>query len=96
MSVLVYPPMYSGLHGPRGLLYGLYTDPRFRRRGLARRIVLTAIESCRERGMTAVILHASDAGRPLYEMLGFEPTSEMRYKLEDEAPPEPQTGTEGR
>lgn len=83
VSVMAYPPMYSGLHGPRGLLYGIYTDPPFRRRGLAKRIVRAAIDSCRERGLVAVILHASDAGRPLYESLGFEPTSEMRLRLDD-------------
>jgi GNAT superfamily N-acetyltransferase len=82
MSVIVYPPLYSGIHGPRGLLYGLYTVPAFRRRGLAKRIVQAAIESCRERGLSAVLLHASDAGRPLYESMGFTPTSEMRLVLD--------------
>jgi GNAT superfamily N-acetyltransferase len=95
VSVLVYPPMYSGLHGPRGLLYGLYTHPGFRRRGLARCIVQAAVDSCRGREMTAVLLHPSDAGRPLYESLGFEPTNEMRYKLaEGMAPSAPETGKE--
>jgi GNAT superfamily N-acetyltransferase len=82
MSIIVYPPLYSGVHGPRGLLYGLYTVPAFRRRGLAKRIVQAAIESCRERGLSAVLLHASDAGRPLYESMGFAPTSEMRLLLD--------------
>jgi hypothetical protein len=44
--------------------------------------VQAAIESCRERGLSAVLLHASDAGRPLYESMGFTPTSEMRLVLD--------------
>ena len=36
---------------------------------------------CREQGFATLYLHASDAGRPLYEQLGFEPTNEMRLEL---------------
>jgi hypothetical protein len=38
-------------------------------------------------GYDRVLLHASDAGRPLYESLGFVPTNEMRY-----SPVTPATG----
>jgi hypothetical protein len=30
-------------------------------------------------GLHTLVLHASDAGRPLYERLGFKATNEMRY-----------------
>ena len=33
----------------------------------------------RDEGITSVVLHASDAGRPLYEDLGFVATNEMQY-----------------
>ena len=33
----------------------------------------------RDQAITSSVLHASDAGRPLYEALGFVPTNEMRY-----------------
>ena len=39
------------------------------------------IEWCRKKGFSAVSLHASDAGRPLYETAGFQPTNEMTLKL---------------
>ena len=35
----------------------------------------------RDRGLSAVALHASDDGRPLYETLGYEATNEMWVKL---------------
>mgnify|MGYP003548309000 CR=1 FL=1 len=44
-------------------------------------LVDEALGVCRESGVTAVSLHASDAGRPLYESLGFVATNEMRLSL---------------
>jgi len=68
----------------RAYLFGLYVAPSYRRRGIARSLVETARQTAREAGAAAVILHASDAGRPLYESLGFAPTSEMRFVFEAE------------
>lgn len=65
----------------RGNIVNVYTEPAFRRRGLARRLVLAALQFSRERGADAVILHASPEGRALYESLGFTPTNEMRVHL---------------
>lgn len=59
-------------------LHSVYTQPEFRRRGLARRIVETALAACRELGLRRLTLHASDAGRPLYQSMGFLSTNEMR------------------
>ena len=59
----------------------MYTDPEFRRQGIARRLMQTMIDWCRKEGFVRVDLHASDKGRPLYESLGFEPTNEMRLNL---------------
>jgi hypothetical protein len=41
-----------------------------------------ALAWCRANGIRAVILHSSDAGRPLYESMGFTRTNEMRIVLE--------------
>jgi hypothetical protein len=45
------------------------------------RLTQTIIAWCRERGFEWIYLHASNQGRPLYESLGFVPSSEMRLKL---------------
>jgi GNAT superfamily N-acetyltransferase len=59
----------------------VYTEPAYRRRGLAKVVLQTMIGWCREQGFRSVSLHASDAGRSLYESLGFRPTSEMQLVL---------------
>jgi GNAT superfamily N-acetyltransferase len=65
----------------RGYLLNVYTEPPYRRRGLARQLVQVTLDSCRERGIDIATLHASDEGRPLYDSLGFKATNEMRIEL---------------
>ena len=73
-----WPPVIWSAEGPRGNILNVYTRPYSRRRGLARRLVDTALDYCRQNGVPAVILHASAEGRGLYQTLGFQPTNEMR------------------
>lgn len=65
----------------RAWLAGIYIAPRYRRRGIARALTQAAIDWCREQGCASIGLRASDAGRPLYESLGFAPVSEMELRL---------------
>ncbi len=76
-----WPPHMIGPGAPRANIVNVYTEPAWRRQGLARRLMEAALAECRNRGVRAVILHASDAGRPLYESLGFDATNEMRLLL---------------
>jgi GNAT superfamily N-acetyltransferase len=73
-----WPPHMIGAGSRRGNILNVYTEPEFRRRGIARALMQTALDWCRVNGVTAVILHASADGRALYESLGFQPTNEMR------------------
>ena len=77
-----WPPHMIGPGSRRGNILNVYTDPEYRRQGLARRLTETAIEWCRANGIATVILHASDQGRELYRSLGFEPTNEMRKTVQ--------------
>ncbi len=65
----------------RAIILNVYTEPEFRRRGLARRIIVTILEWLKEQGFPSVSLHASDEGRALYEQLGFKATNEMRLRF---------------
>jgi GNAT superfamily N-acetyltransferase len=59
------------------MLAGIYVDPAYRGRGIARRLTEEAIAWCKERGCVRIRLNASAAGRHLYETLGFVPATEM-------------------
>ena len=65
----------------RGNIINVYTEQKFRRLGLARCLMETAVEWCRQNGIDTIILHASDEGRGLYESMGFSATNEMRIRL---------------
>jgi GNAT superfamily N-acetyltransferase len=65
----------------RAVILNVYTEPEFRKRGIARRIMLTILDWVKEKGFRAVNLHASPEGRRLYEQLGFEATNEMRLRF---------------
>jgi GNAT superfamily N-acetyltransferase len=65
----------------RACVLSMYVVPAARRRGIARALMNEVLEYCRAQGFRSVYVHASDAGRPLYESLGFIPTNEMRLDL---------------
>jgi GNAT superfamily N-acetyltransferase len=67
--------------GSAPYLLSMYTEPRFRRSGVATAIVRAAILWSRARGYRKLELHASRAGRSVYRALGFERTWEMRAEL---------------
>lgn len=73
-----WPPHMVGPGSRRANILNVYTEPGSRRQGLARRLMEVALDWCRANGIRAVILHASEDGRLLYERLGFRPTNEMR------------------
>jgi GNAT superfamily N-acetyltransferase len=74
----MWSPRPADLTGEAALLHSIYTEPDYRRQGLARRVTQALVTACRYLGYKTISLHASEAGRALYESLGFHPTSEMR------------------
>ncbi len=58
-------------------LHSMYTEAGQRGKDLASHIVKTALEYCRTKGIKRVFLNASDAGRPVYEKIGFSASPEM-------------------
>ncbi|MGC1521514.1 MAG: GNAT family N-acetyltransferase [Steroidobacteraceae bacterium] len=69
--------------GPLPLAVNVYTEPGSRRRGIARALMQAMMEWGRAQGFDRLLLHASDAARPLYRSLGFAPTNEMRWSIND-------------
>ena len=61
----------------------MYVNPADRGRGIARALFDACIASVPEDGVRRVVLHATDAGRPLYEKAGFRPNDDwMELRLD--------------
>ncbi|HEU5319151.1 MAG TPA: GNAT family N-acetyltransferase, partial [Methylomirabilota bacterium] len=56
---------------PTGWVHGIVVRPERQRTGLGARLTETAIAWLHARSAAAVLLLATDAGRPVYERLGF-------------------------
>ena len=84
---LAYIEVMPTLSHPTGLrahLMNVYTRPNYRRRGISRRLIQMLIEQARQKGVTEISLDTTDAGRPLYEALGFRASQEcMTIHLND-------------
>ena len=52
-------------------LHSMYTEKEYRGRNYAQQIIHTAIQYCKDNGINRVVLNASDAGKPIYERIGF-------------------------
>ncbi len=76
-----WPPHMIGKSARRGNILNVYTVENHRRLGLARELMEGVLHWCRENGIDTIILHASPAGKSLYESMGFAPTNEMRLHL---------------
>ncbi len=68
--------------GTQPYLLSMFTEPGFRGKGVASRIVRAAIEWTRKNGHHSLRLHASKKGRGVYRNLGFKRTWEMRLDFE--------------
>ncbi len=77
--------------GPLPLVVNVYTESDWRGQGVARALMVVVMAWATGEGCDRVVLHASDAGRHLYESLGFVATNEMRWSPAP-APPSGRTG----
>jgi GNAT superfamily N-acetyltransferase len=65
--------------GRQGLVLNVYTEPAWRRRGVAELLMRHVLAWAADSGVETLVLHASNEGQPLYERLGFVATNEMRF-----------------
>lgn len=72
MSFVEKPPYFTCPSGKLGLLSSMYTNPEYRRRGIARELLDRVVNEAREYGCGAVQITASDMGVKLYTAYGFK------------------------
>jgi GNAT superfamily N-acetyltransferase len=65
--------------GRHAVIINVFTEPGWRRRGLAELLLKRVIEWSREQKLDNLVLHASEQGRSLYQRLGFTLTHEMEF-----------------
>jgi GNAT superfamily N-acetyltransferase len=83
VSVLAWPPGPGCSAEAVGLLHSMYTAPEYRKQGIAGRIIKALGKACKAKGCRSLILggRGTNAGRHLYETLGFIPAENMRLDL---------------
>ena len=64
-------PTYHNPTGKKAYIMNMYTNPDYRRRGIAFKTLDLLVTDAKEKGITAISLEATDMGRPLYEKYGF-------------------------
>ncbi len=79
LMIMDWPPHPLDPEPFRGYLLNVYVEPKFRRKRIASTLIELAMAEARRRKIRVVSLHATDAGRPLYEGNGFRSTNEMFY-----------------
>ena len=72
MSFVEKPPYFSCPTGRLGLLSSMFTDPEYRRQGIAMELLDRVVNEARSYGCGAVHITASNMGVKLYTAYGFK------------------------
>ena len=82
MSFVEKPPYFGCPSGRIGLLSSMYTNPDYRRMGIAKKLLTKVVEEAKRYGCGTVQITASDMGVLLYTDFGFVKNGNfMSYKL---------------
>lgn len=82
VSFVEKPPYFGCPSGRMGLLSSMYTDPRYRRRGIATELLRKAVDEARAYSCGTVQITASDMGVKLYDAFVFVHNGNfMQYRL---------------
>lgn len=82
MSFVEKPPYFGCPSGRIGLLSSMYTNPDYRRLGIAKTLLGHVVDEARNYGCGTIQITASDMGVKLYTDFGFIHNENfMQYKL---------------
>ena len=82
MSFAEKPPYFSCPSGRVGILSSMYTDPNYRRMGIAINLLDRVVNEAKEYGCGTIYITASDMGVKLYTAYGFKHNGNfMQYNL---------------
>ena len=82
MSFVEKPPYFGCPSGRIGLLSSMFTNPNYRRKGIAKKLLSLVVNDARDYGCGTIQITASDMGVKLYTDFGFVHNGNfMQYKL---------------
>ena len=82
MSFVEKPPYFGCPSGKIGLLSSMFTNPNYRRNGIAKELLSRIVNEAKQYGCATIQITASDMGVKLYTDFGFEHNGNfMQYKL---------------
>lgn len=64
-------PTYHNPTGKKAYIMNMYTNPNYRRQGIAYKTLDLLVADARKKGIIAISLEATEMGRSLYEKYGF-------------------------
>jgi predicted GNAT family acetyltransferase len=75
-------PTISNETGNTGYILNVFTDPNYRRQGLATELMNKLKQDAKERNVSRLLLNATDMGKLVYEKLGYkEVTKQMVLEI---------------
>lgn len=78
------PPNPGNKTGRTAYISNMFTKPAYRGKGIATHLFDMTVAEARKRGCGKIVLHATDAGRPIYEKYGFfVPNGAMEYYFKE-------------
>lgn len=66
------PPTSGNISGKVAYIMNMYTNPEYRKRGLAMKLLDCVVNEAKTKGYTKITLNASEMGKPIYKKYGFK------------------------
>ena len=81
LTVTQMPANPYTITGRLGTVLNVFTYPACRRQGIATKVMKRILQEAKKAKVSLVRLSATKAGQPLYESLGFTPSSELGMSI---------------
>ncbi len=77
----LYPPILGEHYRKYGYVWGVYVEPEYRQKGIAKKLTLLITDYFKFLGCTRVVLNASPQGKSVYTRMGFCESNAMHLDL---------------
>ena len=75
------PASPSFITGKTGTVLNVYTKPKYRKNGYAKKLLTMLLKEAKEKNVSVIELKSTEAGYPLYKALGFEEIVEKYHNM---------------